>query len=135
VLDRRNGAREPSLPVPPVERRSSRRHNKEDRPPTVPSHSAALPAFRLAHQGADWELYESTSPESGRCPGCQALVGVELPLFAEPPVRLELVIQHEPGPGATRHVVDLQSFSATGRVVLATRIVGRITPASESDRI
>jgi hypothetical protein len=56
---------------------------------------------------------------------------VELPRFVEPPVRLELIIRHESGPAKDqpRHVVDLQSFSPTGRVLLATRLAGR-TPSA-----
>jgi hypothetical protein len=54
-------------------------------------------------------------------------VSVELPRFVEPPVRLVLTVLHE-GAAADggRHSVELQSFSATGRVLLATRLVGRI---------
>jgi hypothetical protein len=52
-------------------------------------------------------------------------VSAELPRFAEPPVRLELVVHHEKTPTAARHVVEVQSFSPTGRVLLATRLAGR----------
>ena len=51
---------------------------------------------------------------------------VELPRFAEPPARLELAVRHELIlPVTVRHVVELQSLSATGRVLLATRLVVR----------
>jgi hypothetical protein len=49
---------------------------------------------------------------------------VEIPRFTEPPARLELTVVHEViQPNRTRHVVEMQSFSATGRVVLASRMV------------
>jgi hypothetical protein len=40
------------------------------------------------------------------------MVSVEMPRFAEPPVRLELTVVHEAiQPDRARHVVELQSFS------------------------
>jgi hypothetical protein len=63
--------------------------------------------------------------EAGRCPDCGILVSLELPRFAEPPVRLEVVLRHEEMPSGTRHVGELQSFSPTGRPLLATRLTGR----------
>ena len=45
---------------------------------------------------------------------------------AEPPVRLDLTVLHEAvPPDRARHVVELQSLSATGRVLLATRLFAR----------
>jgi hypothetical protein len=56
---------------------------------------------------------------------------VELPRFAEPPVRLEVAVVHEPVlPDRTRHAVELQSLSATGRVLLASRLLARTRTAS-----
>jgi hypothetical protein len=47
--------------------------------------------------------------------------------FAEPPIRLELVLVHKPiQRDRARHVVELQSFSATGRVMLASRLFVRM---------
>jgi hypothetical protein len=49
-----------------------------------------------------------------------------MPRFSEPPVRLDLTVVHEPvQPDRARHVVELQSFSATGRVLLASRLFAR----------
>jgi hypothetical protein len=54
------------------------------------------------------------------------MVSVEMPRFAEPPVRLELTVVHEPvQPDRARHVVELQSFSATGRLLLTSRLFVR----------
>jgi hypothetical protein len=52
------------------------------------------------------------------------MLRVEIPRFTEPPARLELTVVHEAiPPNRTRHVVEMQSFSVTGRVLLASRIV------------
>jgi hypothetical protein len=129
VIDRRRGERRQDGAVAPtVERRTAGR-----RKPPVPEPESE-PPFRLAHRGDGCEVYESTAPESGHCPECGALVSAELPRFAEPPVRLELVVRHEAMTaerGAARHVVELQSFSATGRVLLTTRLAGRTRSQSK----
>ena len=124
VVDRRRGERRQEGDGTPVERRTAKRR-KAPEPDRAP---AAQPAFRLAHQVDGCEVYESTAPELGACPDCGVTVSVELPRFVEPPVRLELVVRHEPAPAerdTARHVVELQSFSPTGRVLLATRLAGR----------
>jgi hypothetical protein len=122
VVDRRRGQRrQDGEAALTVERRTAGRRRAASDP-------APESAFRLAHHGDDREVYESMAPESARCPECGAPVSVELPRFVEPPVRLELVVLHEPVPtegGAARHVVEVQSFSPTGRVLLATRLAGR----------
>jgi hypothetical protein len=54
------------------------------------------------------------------------MVSVEMPRFAEPPVRLDLTVVHEDiQPDRARHTVELQSRSATGRVLLASRLFVR----------
>jgi hypothetical protein len=124
VVDRRRGERrQEGGGTPPVERRRARGRGTLGRQ----GDPTAEAAFRLAHQVDGCEVYEFTGPESGRCPECGAAVSVELPRFVEPPVRLELLIRHELGPAKNqpRHVVELQSFSPTGRVLLATRLAGR----------
>jgi hypothetical protein len=54
-------------------------------------------------------------------------VSLDLPRFAEPPVRLELVVRHEPTAHGVRHIGEFQSLSATGRVLLSTLLVGRVS--------
>jgi len=126
VMDRRRGERRQKTgTTPPVERRIFGPRTTGERRPLSTSDPGASPVFRLAHRGPDWELYESTEPERGRCPECGVLVTIEVPLFAEPPVRFELLVRHEPASPKARHVVELQSFSPTGRVLMATRLVGR----------
>jgi hypothetical protein len=87
--------------------------------------------FRLAHRGDGFEVYEALGPESGRCSQCGTMVSVEIPRFTEPPSRLDLTVVHETiPPDRARHVVEVQSFSATGRVLLASRLV--VQPRMES---
>src|SRR5262249_9074160 len=121
VVDRRRGERRhPQGESPHAERRRTRRRN------AVRVESSGEPLFRLAHQVDGCDVYEATTPEAGSCPECGVAVSFELPRFAEPPVRLELHVRHELTPTGPRHPGELQSFSPTGRVLLSTRLVGRI---------
>ena len=119
VIDRRLGERRNGTSAPARERRLAGRRSTDQDP-------AQTPAFRLAHWGNGFEAYEATGPAPGHCPKCGAMISVEMPRFSEPPVRLELTVVHEPvQPDRSRHVVELQSFSATGRVLLASRLFAR----------
>ena len=120
VVDRRLGQR----------RQLSRTFTADDRRRvgrrSMDQEAAQVPSFRLARRGDGFAVYESTASVPGRCPQCRAIVGVEIPRFVEPPVRLELTVIHETiPPDRTRHLVELQSYSATGRVLLASRMVVR----------
>jgi hypothetical protein len=116
VVDRRRGERRHGTGPVAGERRLAGRRSVDQDP-------AQTPPFRLAHRADGFEAYEATGPVPGRCPECGAMVSVELPRFVEPPVRLDLAVVHEPiQPDRARHVVDVQSFSATGRVLLASRL-------------
>jgi hypothetical protein len=118
VVDRRRGQRRRSGgSAPGAERRGGGRRSADRLPMQVPD-------FRLAHRGDGFEVYEAIGPVSGRCSQCGTTVKVEIPRFTEPPARLDLTVVHETIPPArTRHVVEMQSFSATGRVLLASRVV------------
>jgi hypothetical protein len=122
VMDRRGG---PSLGrgrAPAVDRRGSQVRRGS-------ANSAPAPAYRRAHRVEDFEVYEATAPLPCRCPQCGVLVTVELPLFAEPPVRLELTVVHEHiPPAALRHVVEMQSLSPTGRILFALQLRARPSP-------
>jgi hypothetical protein len=119
VLDRRHGERRRST-IPRADDRRLAGRRRADQDP------AQAPAFRLAHRGDGFEAYEATVPVPSRCLECGAMVSIEMPRFAEPPVNLELTVVHETVQRErARHVVELQSFSATGRVLLATRILVR----------
>ena len=125
VVDRRQGdrrqgeRRQGSRGQAPTDRRLAGRRSMD-------RDAAQVPPFRLAQQGDGFVVYEATTPVPGRCPQCGAIVSVEMPRFVEPPVRLDLTVVHESiQPDRARHVVDLQSFSATGRVLLASRLFVR----------
>jgi hypothetical protein len=123
VVDRRRtDACHGDAGVPTVERRTAPRRKGTRNPVPAPES-----LFRLAHQLEGCDVYEGTFPESGRCPDCGVLISLELPRFAEPPVRFELVVQHERTAQGVRHIGELQSLSATGRVLLSTRLVGRVS--------
>jgi hypothetical protein len=119
VVDRRRGERRKGASGATMERRMVGRRTGDRDPSQVPD-------FRQAHRGDGFDVYEATGPESGQCPRCGAMVSVEMPRFAEPPVRLDLTVVHEDiQPDRARHTVELQSRSATGRVLLASRLFVR----------
>jgi hypothetical protein len=119
VVDRRRGERRHGTTEGAGDQRlAGRRSADQD--------LAQTPPFRLAQRGDGFEAYEATAPVAGRCPACGAMVSVEMPRFAEPPVGLDLTVVHETiPPGRARHMVELQSFSATGRVLLTSRMFVR----------
>lgn len=124
VVDRRRGERRQAPGKSNVERRRGGRRIADNDPTRIPS-------FRRAHRGDNFDVYEAIAPLPGQCPQCGLGLTVELPRFAEPPVRLELVVVHEPvPPDKVHHAVELQSLSPTGRVLLATRLFAR--PQNES---
>jgi len=119
VVDRRRGERRHGTPQEAGDQRLAGRRSADQ-------HPAQTPPFRLAQRGDGFEAYEATAPVAARCPACGAMVSVEMPRFAEPPVRLDLTVVHETiPPDRARHMVDLQSFSATGRVLLTSRMFVR----------
>jgi hypothetical protein len=118
VLDRRGLARRQGAVQPAEDRRLAGRRSADQDP-------AQTPAFRLANRGDGFEAYEATGPVPDRCAACGAMVSVELPRFAEPPVRLDLTVVHETIADRARHMVELQSFSATGQLLLASRLFVR----------
>jgi hypothetical protein len=121
VVDRRRGERRRGGGSgQDVNRRKSRGRRTADGDPALSA------SFRLANRGNGTEVYEVVGPEATGCPRCGATVNVELPRFVEPPVRLVLNVIHEgSSTNGGKHSVELQSFSATGRVLLATRLAGR----------
>ena len=122
VMDRRRGERRHAVGrAPGGERRTGGRRCEDHA-------SRHAPAFRLAHRGDGFLVYEATGPELAHCPQCGAVLSVELPRFSEPPVRLDVIVLHEslpPDHTRARHAVEVQSFSATGRVLLASRLLAR----------
>jgi hypothetical protein len=72
-------------------------------------------------------VYEATALAGARCPTCELTVRFEMPRFVEPPARLDLTVIHETvQPKHARHFVELQTFTSTGRALLASRVTARV---------
>jgi hypothetical protein len=102
-----------------MERRVGDRRRREDDRTRVPN-------YRLAHRGEGHDVFEANSPAGAQCPDCAVTVRFEMPRFVDPPAHLELAVVHEKGaPNRPRHFVELQSFTSTGRPILASRVAGQ----------
>jgi hypothetical protein len=119
VVDRRTATPGDGGPAPTEDRRGAIAASSDGM-------AGPLPPFRRVYRGVDFAIYEATMPLPCRCSECDLQVTVELPRFADPPVHLEVTVLHEAVPaGQPRHVVEVQSFSPTGRVLLASRLRAR----------
>jgi hypothetical protein len=120
VVDRRLGERRRRNELSEPERRlGDRRRKDNDR--------TRVPEYRLAFHGDGHDVYEATALAGARCPECELTVRFEMPRFVEPPARLDLTVIHESiQPKHARHLVDLQSFTSTGRALLASRVTARV---------
>jgi hypothetical protein len=120
ILDRRRGERRRRDEPPVTERRLGDRRRRED-------DRTRVPEYRLAYHGDGHSVFEATALAGARCAECEATVRFEMPRFAEPPARLELTVVHETvQPKHARHFVELQSFTSTGRPLLASRVTARV---------
>jgi hypothetical protein len=119
LVDRRRGERRRGDELPEADRRLGDRRRRED-------DRTRVPEYRLAHRGDGHDVFEANSLAGARCPECELMVRFEMPRFAEPPARLDLTVVHETiQPKHARHFVELQSFTSTGRPLLASRVTGR----------
>ena len=86
---------------------------------------------RLALRGDGFEVYEQVGPVTAACAACGVEVSFEIPRFSDPPVRLMFTVLHEPiAPKHASHVVDFQTFSSTGRELVASRLLARVVGES-----
>jgi hypothetical protein len=119
VVDRRRGERRRRDDLPEAERRLGGRRREDD--------SARVPEYRLAQHGEGHDVYEATALAGAPCPECELTVRFEMPRFVEPPARLDLTVVHETiQPKHARHFVELQSYSSTGRALVASRVTARV---------
>jgi hypothetical protein len=119
IIDRRRGERRRRNELSDTERRLDDRRRKEN-------DRTRVPEYRLAYHGDDYDVFEATALAGARCPECELTVRFEMPRFVEPPARLDLTVIHESvQPKHARHLVDLQSFTSTGRALLASRVTAR----------
>jgi hypothetical protein len=120
VVDRRRGERRRRNELTETERRLGERRRREDDPTRTPE-------YRLAFHGNGHDVYEATALAGARCPECELTVRFEMPRFVEPPARLDLTVVHETvQPKHARHLVELQSFTSTGRALVASRVTARV---------
>jgi hypothetical protein len=120
LTDRRRGERRRADELPAAERRLGDRRRREDDRTRVPD-------YRLAHRGDGHDVFEASALAGARCPECESMVRFEMPRFAEPPAHLEVAVVHETvQPKHARHFVELQSFTSTGRPLLASRVTARV---------
>jgi hypothetical protein len=118
LLDRRRGERRRADAPLETERRLGGRRREDDR--------GRVPEYRLAHHGDGHDVFEASTLAGARCPECEQMVRFEMPRFAEPPARLDVTVVHENvQPKHARHFVELQSFTSTGRPLLASRVTAR----------
>jgi hypothetical protein len=126
LIDRRRGDRRQGNRPPDSERRLTDRRSAGRDPSQTPTH-------RLASRGDGFAVYEQIGPVTAACAACGLEVYFEIPRFAEPPVRLTFTVLHETiRPKHAAHVVDFQTFSPTGRPLVASRLQARV-PSESSE--
>ena len=119
VVDRRRGERRRRDDLPETDRRLLGRRREDDQ--------TRVPEYRLAQHADGHDVYEATTLAGAQCPECELTVRFEMPRFVEPPARLDLTVVHETiQPKHSRHFVELQSFSSTGRALMASRVTARV---------
>jgi hypothetical protein len=121
ILDRRRRDRRHTESLPPVERRLAQRRAERSDPSLPRTH-------RLSQRQPGVAVYELMDLEAATdCPTCRATVWFEMPRFSEPPLRLQLEVEHEDVAARhSRHFVGIDAFGAAGRPLLSSRAPGRI---------
>jgi hypothetical protein len=121
IFDRRRGERRRAGGSAAAERRRSDRR----RPPSVRETSPEA-TYRLIQHVDGVLVLQATQRVPARCPECQADLEFEMPRFAEPPSRLSMDVRHvRNGSTGAQHYVEAEAFKATGRSLLACRILAR----------
>jgi hypothetical protein len=119
VVDRRRGERRRRDDLSETDRRLGGRRREDD--------ATRVPEYRLAYHGDGHDVYEATALAGAPCPECELTVRFEMPRFVEPPARLDLTVVHETiQPKHARHFVELQSYTSTGRALVASRVTARV---------
>jgi len=119
LLERRQGERRGRTVRSRVERRLADRRSVQDDPTRTPSH-------RISDHAEGFAVYQATGLAGAHCEECSATVRFEMPRFAEPPGRLEVDVSHDVLlRKQARHFVELRASTPSGRVLLASRLLGR----------
>lgn len=88
-------------------------------------------AFRLIQHADGVLVLQAAGRVPARCPECRADLEFEMPRFAEPPSRLTIEVTHaQNGSARVQHYIEAEAFKATGRSLLACRILARRVPGS-----
>jgi len=126
LLDRRDGQRRRGAERPARERRQAERRRS-----TLPRGVSA--SHRLVQHTETHDVFEAESRVIARCPECRARVEFELPRFGELPARLDLSVFHLPSENhRVKHFVEAEAFRATGRSILACRLLARLAGSVET---
>jgi hypothetical protein len=123
VLDRRQRERRraPSL-------LGSERRGRDRRRATASRPQVTGASHRLVQRTAAYDVYEAESVVHAECPRCDAHLEVEMPRFGELPARIDLDVFHTLSHAhGVKHFVEAQAFRATGRSILACRLLARST--------
>src|SRR5262245_46195148 len=122
ILDRRRSDRRHAEERPLMERRlSERRAERSD------------PSLPRTHRLSQWQpglaVYELMDLEAATdCPTCWATVWFEMPRFSEPPLRLQLQVEHEDVAARySRHFVAIDAFGAAGQSLVSFRAMARMS--------
>ena len=125
-LDRRRG-----------ERRNGGARDRSDRRRTERRRPAALRgapmtgSHRLVQHTDAYQVLEAESRVLVECPRCQAPLELEMPRFGELPARLDLEVLHRTSEShGIKHFVEAQAYRATGRSLLACRLLARVVRAA-----
>ena len=126
LLDRRDGQRRRAAEGPAGERRQADRRRS-----TLPR--AVSASHRLVQRTETHDVFEAASHAVASCPRCRARVEFELPRFGELPARLNLSVFHLPSEShRVKHFVEADAFRATGRSILACRLLARLAESVET---
>lgn len=127
MFDRRKGDRRRASADAAAERRRTDRR----RAPSLREMSPQA-AFRLIQQADGVLILQAAGRVPARCPECRVDLEFEMPRFAEPPSRLSIEVKHvQNGSIGAQHYIEAEAFKATGRSLLACRILARRVPGSE----
>ena len=81
--------------------------------------------YRLIQQADGYQVYQAEGRVPARCPVCANALRFEMPRFVEPPARLDIEVIHSDRASSAQHFVEIQAFRASGRSLLACRVMAK----------
>ena len=126
LLERRAGERRKGS----ARDRSERRQTERRRPAALRG-APLTSSHRLVQHTEAYQVLEAESWVLMECPRCQAPLELEMPRFGELPARLDLEVLHQTSEShGIKHFVETQAYRATGRSLLACRLLARVVRAA-----